>query len=95
MKTNIEKINVGKTCVRVMRVTIDERTHKQTTIVVHEGIVVQNRGPFVRVFNPAPRDKGGDISPEMSETFPLSGDRCWCEHTGERKVAFPIPPALR
>lgn len=89
------KISVGKTCVRVMRVNINEQTGKPKVVKVHEGIVVQHTGPFVRVFNPAPLDKGGDVSPELSELTPLFSDRCWCETISERSEAFPIPPLLR
>lgn len=89
------KVNVGTTCVRVWRVNVNEQTRQTKVVQVHEGIVVQDNGSFVRVFNPAPLDKGGDVSPETSELFPLLATRCWCEKTSERSVAFPIPPALR
>lgn len=89
------KVNVGTTCVRVMRVNVNERTGATKTVKVHEGIVVQDTGSFVRVFNPAPLDKGGDVSPETSELFPLNSKRCWCELLSERSAAYPIPPALR
>jgi hypothetical protein len=89
------KVNVGTTCVRVMRVNINEQTKQTKIVTIHEGIVVQDNGSFVRVFNPAPRDKGGDLNPETSELFPLLSARCWCEKTAERSTPFPIPPALR
>lgn len=89
------KVNIGKTCVRVMRRDINEQTRKEKIIKVHEGIVVQDTGPFVRVFNPAPIDKGGDVSPETSELFPLLSPRVWCETVAEKSTSFPIPPLLR
>jgi len=89
------KVCVGKTCVRVMRLEVNERTKQEKIVKIHEGIVVQDNSSFVRVFNPAPRDKGGDLSPETSELFPLLSPRLWCEKTAERSTAFPIPPALR
>lgn len=89
------RINVGKTCVRVMRVEQDERTKREKTVKCHEGIVVQDCGSFIRVFNPAPLDKGGDISPEMSQMFPLLAHRMWCELLSEKATAFPIPAVLR
>jgi hypothetical protein len=78
-----------------MKREVDERTRKERIVKLHEGIVVQDNGSFVRVFNPAPRDKGGDLNPETSELFPLESARVWCEKTSERSTAFPIPPALR
>ena len=88
-------IRVGHTCVRVMKKEVDERTRKERIVKIHEGIVVQDNGSFVRVYNPAPRDKGGDLTPETSELFPLESARVWCEKISERSTAFPIPPALR
>lgn len=88
-------IEVGKTCVRVLRVEQDERTKREKTVVCHEGIVVQDQGSFVRVFNPGPVDKGGDISPEMSQSFPVLARRMWCELVSVKDRAFPIPAVLR
>ena len=95
MKDTPFKVNVGKTIVRVMKLDINESTKKETIIKLHEGIVVQDNHSFVRVFSNAPIDKGGDLSPETSELFPLMSKRIWCEHVSERSVAYPIPPALR
>lgn len=78
-----------------MRVELNERTGATKIVQRHEGIVVQTTSSFVRVFNPAPLDKGGDVSPEMSELFPITSKRCWVEVTSERSRAYPIPPALR
>jgi hypothetical protein len=88
-------LRVGRTCMRVMKREIDERTRKEKIVKVHEGIVVQDNGCFVRIYNPAPRDKGGDLSPETAELFPLTSSRVWCEKITDRSVSFPIPPALR
>lgn len=88
-------VRVGFTCMRVMKRKIDERTRKENIVKIHEGIVVQDNGSFVRVFNPMPKDKGGDLSPETSELFPLNSSQVWCEKLSDRPTAFPIPPALR
>lgn len=88
-------IVVGKTLVRVMRKTVDDMTGKEKVDQIHEGIVVQHFGSSVRVFNPNSQDKGGDVSPESAEVFSLDGKLLWCELTGERATAFPIPPTLR
>lgn len=85
----------GITCVRVMRREIHEGTKKELIRECHSGIVVQTTTSFVRVFNPAPIDKGGDPSPEYSQWFPVSSPRCWVEITTNRKEAFPIPATLR
>lgn len=92
---NKPDIKVGITCVCVMKREIDERTKREKIVKLHEGIVVQDFGSFVRVFNPLAPDKGGDLSPETSEQFPLVSARVWCEVIGERSTAFPIPPLLR
>jgi hypothetical protein len=89
------KVSVGLTCVKVMKREVNERTGATKIIQLHEGIVVQDCGSFVRVFNPAPLNKGGDYSPETSELFALTAPRIWCEVIMERSVAFPISAALR
>jgi hypothetical protein len=86
---------VGKTCVRVMKIEMNEKTRKTNVVKIHEGIIVQDTGPFVRVYNPAPLDKGGDVSPETSELFAVLSPRIWCEVMSERSTAFQIPPVLR
>jgi len=87
---------VGRTCVRVMKKEINERTKKETILKIHEGIVVQNNNDaFVRVYSNAPLDKGGDVSPETSELFPVTSKCLWVEVTNELVRDFPIPPALR
>lgn len=87
----------GQTIVRVMRREVNELSGREQIKKVHEGIVVQRTTSFVRVFNPAPINKGGDLSPETSETFPVISNRVWCEITGFKKNgnSFPIPPTLR
>ena len=86
---------IGVTCVRVMRKDIQEQTKKETIREVHNGIVVGKTNSFLRVFNPAPVDKGGDISPEMAQLFPVSSARMWCETTMQRKEAYPIPLSMQ
>jgi hypothetical protein len=89
------KFVVGKTLVHVMKREINEHTGKEQIVKLHEGIVVQDFGASIRVFNSAPQDRGGDVSPETSEVFSVAGYRQWCIPVGERSVAFPIPPLLR
>jgi hypothetical protein len=85
----------GITKVRVMRKEINEQTGRETTRKAHEGVVMQVLGSFVRVFNPLPQNQGGDISPEVSEIFPVAAPRSWVEVVGEMKHPLLIPAALR
>lgn len=93
--TSDPRTAVGKAVVRVMRRSVDDHTGKEKVDQIHEGIVVENIGNNVRVFNPKPQDKGGDVSPEAAELFPLDSKLLWCELVSERKTAFPIPVGLR
>jgi hypothetical protein len=97
MTQNIEpqNIEVGKTLVHVMSKTVNEKTGKESTSKIHEGIVVSRTSHFLRVFSNAPIEKGGDNSPEVSEMFPITSPKCWCVVVGELKNKFPIPPTLR
>jgi len=87
----------GRTCVAVMKKVTDPITKRESVITLHEGIVLQDCGPFARVFSPAPKDKGGDVSPETCELYPVNSPLCWMEVTSVRKEdnAFPIPPLWR
>ena len=87
-------IKVGHTCVRVMRKDINDQG-RETISKIHEGIVIQDCNTFVRVYSPAPVDKGGDVSPEAAQTYPLDGRRMWCEFVCDRATKFPIPPVFR
>jgi hypothetical protein len=93
--TDSSPYRVGYTTVKVFRKDFNEQTRKETTRQIHEGIVVDRNSLMVRVFNPAPQDKGGDISPEMSQMFPITSARCWCEVTGQRTKQYPIPATLQ
>ena len=96
MKQNNEcAFRAGFSCVVVKKRLVDERTQKETIEQIHEGIVVQNLGTHVRVFNSAPKDKGGDVSPESSEVFAVESPNIWVEQVGELAEGFPIPPTLR
>lgn len=90
-------ITIGRTKVRVMRKDIDERTKRENIREIHRGVVVSQTSHFARVFNPLPRDKGGDVSPQTSEEFPFSGERCWCEILGELEEsrAIGVPAEMR
>lgn len=87
-------IIVGLSLVAVYKRTVDERTGKETVERIHEGIVVQDAGNMVRVFNPAPLDKGGDTAPENAEFFALDAKSVWCESIGHRAEPFKLPPTL-
>jgi hypothetical protein len=80
-----------------MKRVTDPVTKRETITRIHEGIVIQDCGTFARVYNNAPRDKGGDVSPETCEMFPILSPACWMEVTSEKDVdnAFPIPPVFR
>lgn len=86
---------VGKTTVQVMSKVVNDRTGKESISKIHEGVVVGRTSHFLRVFNNAPLDKGGDVSPEVCESFPIKSAKCWCVTVGELKNSFPIPPTLR
>lgn len=90
----IEQIKLGITRVAVIRKDVDERTKRETITRIHEGVIVQNRGAFVRVFSDRPRDKGGDVSPESSELFPVSSACCWLEQLSDRTTPFLVPASL-
>ncbi len=78
-----------------MRVEVNEQTGRETVRKAHEGVVMQDLGSFVRVFNPEPPSKGGDISAEVSEIFPVRSPRSWVEVMGELKNPLPIPALFR
>ncbi len=86
---------VGFTCVAVMKRATDEKTGKETVTRIHEGVIVQDFGSSVRVFNFAPRDKGGDVSAETSETFAVASRGCWIETIGTLDEKYPIPATLK
>lgn len=90
-------ITLGRTKVRVMRNEIDERTKRETLKEIHRGVIVGLTTSFARVYNPLPREKGGDVSPQTSEAFPLRGKRCWCEILGdlEESRAIGVPAEMR
>jgi hypothetical protein len=90
-----EPIKVGQTILRVMRKDINEQTGRETITKIHEGVVIQDCGPFVRVYSNAPVDKGGDASPQVAQLFPLTSKRMWCEWVSEKSTIFPTPPEFR
>ena len=71
-------MKVGITKVRVVRQ--EENGSKRE---IHRGIVVENKGSFVRVYNPAPQKDGGDASQSSAELFPIKSKYCWVEPMGE------------
>lgn len=81
-------LKVGLTKVRVMKRVIDERTRRENIVELHSGIVVSVGSSFVRVFNPAPVTHGGDISPELAESFAIVSPNIWIDVLGEAK--YPV-----
>lgn len=76
----LNNIKVGATEMRVSR-----RDETGKVSVIHKGVVIQDLGNFVRLYNSASTDKGGDTAPENAEVFPLSSRRIWCEVEKQRK----------
>ena len=93
----MDNIVTGRTKVRVMRKEVNEKTGHETVKEIHRGVIVSFTTSFARVYNPGSRDKGGDLSPQASEAFPLRGRRCWCEPIGELEEsrAVFVPAELR
>lgn len=89
------KLMVGHSHVKVMRLNINERTKKQEVVQVHEGIVVQDLGSFVRVYSNAPIEKGGDVSHEFAQIFPVKSNRVWCDLVSHKENAVPLAPLFR
>lgn len=87
----------GRTKVRVMRKDVNEQTGRETIKEIHRGVIVGRTNSFARVYNPIARDKGGDVSPQTAELFPLRGRQCWCEPIGtlEESRAIVVPAELR
>lgn len=90
-------ILAGQTEVRVLRRTVNEQNGRESIQEIHKGMVVQNLGSHVRVFNPAPPDKGGDIHQTCSEVFAKRGKNLWLEPISQRSEndKFPIACELR
>lgn len=80
----------------ITEVIVKRREENGSTKTIHKGIVVQQTtGGFLRVYNPAPVEKGGDTSQENAEWFPSEGRACWCEVVGQRATKLQISPVLR
>lgn len=89
-------IKLGRTWVRVMRKEV-EPNGREKVREIHSGVIVACTNSFVRVFNPLPRDKGGDVSAYTAEQFAMSGPLSWCVIAGELDAnrAIAIPADLR
>lgn len=94
MKNILNGLKVGLSKVNVFRKDIDERTGRETITKIHSGIVLSVGSAFARVFNPAPVSQGGDISPELSQSYPFESKRMWLESAGELKTPMKIPVAF-
>lgn len=84
-------VKIGTTKVRVYRKEENERTKKTVTKLVHAGVVLAKTTAFLTVFCSLPVDKGGDISPEMSQSYPAHGKLAWCEFAGEASFPHRVP----
>lgn len=73
------------------------RRHEDGTVAkIKRGIVLQNCGAFVRVFDPRPIEDGGDPRPDWSEFFPTAlGGTVWLDIIGQRPYSSYVPPELR
>jgi len=94
-KTELDKsaMTAGLTRVAVMQRFIDEHTKRETITQIHEGIVVQNCGAFVRVFNP---EKGsGDSSQETARLYAVAGKDSWVERRFDLIDQLPLCPSFR
>jgi len=80
---------VGRTLVRVMKVTDDGKT-----INAFNGVVVSVGDKFLRVYNFDRPDKGGEASIFASQFYPITSPRMWLEKAGELKVPIFIPADL-
>jgi hypothetical protein len=84
-----DELVTGSTQVRVMK------TIQGVPTKIHEGVVIQQTSKFARVYNPMSPDAGGDLSPEMSQMFPVQSDNCWLEIIGSQTKPMPTPPCFR
>ena len=84
-------VEIGLTRVKVFRRNINEQNGKEEIVKVHEGVVLAKTTSFLTVYNSASTDKGGDPSPEASQSYPAHGRNAWCEFDGEMKTAQRIP----
>lgn len=80
------KVKIGQTKVSVFQT--DERGNSTK---IHSGIVIGINDSFVRVFNPEPFDKGGDVTPHAAQWYAINAPRTRCEVTGELKQKMPLP----
>ena len=92
-----DKVKIGRTEVNVFKNEFNPQTRKETIKKIHQGIVVQNFGAFVRVYNNAKIEDGGDVNQLCAELYPLDSRACWCELVGTRDEdnKFYIAPELR
>lgn len=90
----LDNVNLGLTVVRVMHKKSSDKSDKESIKEVHRGVVVQNLGNFLRVFdNREPKD-GGDYDPLFSELFPVESKCSYIEVLAElkphQKVKIPV-----
>jgi len=80
-------IKVGHTCVRVMRKDINDQG-RETISKIHEGIVIQDCNTFVRVYSPAPVDKGGMFLPKRLKPILSMGVGCGASSFATELLSF-------
>lgn len=94
-KTELDKSNLtaGLSRVVVMQRNVDEVTKRETIAQIHEGVVVQNCGAFVRVFNP--EKGGGDAMQETARLYAVAGLNSWIEKRFDLIDRLPLCPMFR
>ena len=85
------KILLGRTMVECYQ--IDENGEKE--VMIKQGVVTQNFGTFLRVYDPRPVSKNGD-SHIVGEIMPVMGKRSYTRIVGELKErdAFRVPASF-
>lgn len=92
---NDNELLAGYSVVKVMKEITDETTGATKVECIHEGIVVQNLGTQVRVFDNSPREQGGDVDPSTAEIFAINGRKIWVEFVKNLREQFKVSSALR
>ncbi len=88
-----EQIKLGRTQVNVFKREVNEMTGREKITKIKSGVVLQNFGSFLRVFDTRPAKDGGDAHVNC-EVFAVNSRNIWCEFLNELKkedaVAVPV-----
>jgi len=87
-----ENIVVGQTRVNVFKREVNDMTGKEKITKIKTGVIIQDFGTFVRVFDNRSTKDGGDPHQNV-EVFAVAGKNIWCEYLDELKPfnAVPVP----